>query len=106
VAGRNFEWHANNAMFYVPLRGPNAKTAFRFANGPVESELTGPSFNMPEKTLFLCVQHPGEETPNRGGRPGDPATYTSWWPEGNRTAATGTAAKPKPSLVAIRKLGS
>ncbi|MDQ3822019.1 MAG: DUF839 domain-containing protein [Actinomycetota bacterium] len=103
VPGRNFEWHANNAMFYVPLRGRNAKTAFRFANAPVEAELTGPSFNLAEKTLFLCVQHPGEETPNKGGRPGDPQTYTSWWPEGNKTAGTGTPGKPKPSLVAIRK---
>jgi uncharacterized protein len=102
--GRGFEWHGNNAMFYVPLRGPNAMTAFRFANGPVESELTGPSFNMEEKTLFLNVQHPGEETPNQpGADPKNPQTFTSWWPEGNRTAGTGTPAKPKPSLVAIRK---
>ena len=103
VPGRGFEWHANNAMFYVPLRGPNAKTAFRFANAPVEAELTGPSFVGAEKTLFLCVQHPGEETPNKGGRVGDPSTFTSWWPEGNRTAGTGTPGKPKPSVVAIRK---
>jgi secreted PhoX family phosphatase len=106
VPGRFFEWHMNNAMFYVPLRGPNAMTAFRFANGPVEAELTGPSFNMPQKTLFLNVQHPGEETPNRSGAdPRNPQTFTSWWPEGNRTAGTGTPGKPKPSLVAIRKLG-
>ncbi|HVM17630.1 MAG TPA: alkaline phosphatase PhoX [Gaiellaceae bacterium] len=101
--GRNFEWHMNNAIFYVPLRGPNAMTAFRFANGPVDAELTGPTFVPGQKTLFLNVQHPGEETPSRGGRIGDPQTYTSWWPEGNRTAGTGTPAKPKPSLVAIRK---
>jgi uncharacterized protein len=103
VPGRNFEFHGNNAMFYVPLRGPNAKTAFRFANGPVEAELTGPAFVPEEKTLFLNVQHPGEETPNRGGVPGNPQTYTSWWPSGNKTAGTGTPAKPKPSLVAITK---
>jgi secreted PhoX family phosphatase len=105
VPGRNFEWHGNNALFYVPLRGRNAKTAFRFANGPVESELTGPTFLPEEKTLFLAVQHPGEETPNRpGANPSDPNTFTSWWPEGNRTAGTGTPGKPKPSVVAIRKL--
>ena len=104
VPGRNFEWHGNNAMFYVPLRGPNAMTAFRFANGPVEAELTGPAFNLAEKTLFLNIQHPGEETPNKtGADPKNPQTFTSWWPEGNRTAGTGTPGKPKPSLVAIRK---
>jgi secreted PhoX family phosphatase len=100
----NFAWHGNNAVFYVPLRGENANVAFRFANAPVEAELTGPTFNMKQKTLFLNVQHPGEETPNRGGVVGDPATYTSWWPDGNKTAGTGRPGKPKPSLVAIRKL--
>jgi secreted PhoX family phosphatase len=103
VPGRNFEFHGNNGMFYVPLRGANAMTAFRFANAPVEAELTGPTFVPKEKSLFLCVQHPGEETPNKGGRVGDPQTFTSWWPEGNRTTGTGTPGKPKPSLVAITK---
>jgi secreted PhoX family phosphatase len=100
---RGFIWHMNNAVFFVPLRGANANTAFRFANAPVEAELTGPTFNLQQKTLFLNVQHPGEETPNKNGVPGNPATYTSWWPDGNKTAGTGTPGKPKPSLVAIRK---
>jgi hypothetical protein len=91
-------------MFYVPLRGANANIAFRFANAPVHAELTGPTFVESQDTLFLNVQHPGEETPNRGGVPGDPATYTSWWPRGNRTAGTGVPSKPLPSLLAIRKL--
>ena len=102
--GRGFEWHENNAIFYVPLRGRNANIAFRFANAPVHAELTGPTFVESQDTLFLNVQHPGEETPNRGGVPGNPATYTSWWPKGNRTAGTGEPSKPLPSLVAIRKL--
>ena len=97
---RGFGWHMNNAIFYVPLAGENAHTAFRFANAPVEAELTGPTFNHPQRTLFVNVQHPGE---NSSGNPLDPQTYRSWWPDGNRTAGTGTPAKPKPSLVAIRK---
>ena len=104
VPGGGFEWFGNNAMFYVPLNGPNRNTAFRFANAPVQAELTGPTYVHEQKTLFLNVQHPGEETPNRGGVVGNPATYTSWWPEGNRTTGTGTPGKPIPSLVAIRKL--
>lgn len=101
--GKNFEFHGNNAIFYVPLRGPNARTAFRFANAPVDAELTGPTFVAKEKTLFINVQHPGEETPNKGGKVGDPQTFTSWWPEGNKTTGTGSPGKPKPSLVAITK---
>ena len=76
-----YQYHGNNAMFMVPTRGPNAGIAYRFANMPVESEGTGPYFTPDNQTLFVCVQHPGEET---GTAPtsvfGDPATYNSWWP--------------------------
>lgn len=104
IGTTNFAFHGNNALFYVPLAGEDANVAFRFANAPVEAELTGPTYNHQQRTLFLNVQHPGEETPNRGGVIGNPATFTSWWPDGNKTAGTGTPGKPKPSLVAIRKL--
>jgi secreted PhoX family phosphatase len=104
VPSRGFEWHANNAVFYVPLRGPNANVAFRFANAPVGAELTGPTFVKSASTLFLNVQHPGENI-SLNANPNDPSQFPSWWPEGNRTAGTGTAGKPKPSLVAIRKEG-
>jgi secreted PhoX family phosphatase len=100
----NFAFHGNNAAFYVPLTGPNANVAFRFANAPVEAELTGPTYNNLQKTLFLNVQHPGEESQRAGGVVGDPSTFTSWWPDGNKTEGTGTPGKPKPSLVAIRKV--
>lgn len=88
----------------MPLEGRNANTAFRFATAPVEAELTGPTYVHQQRTLFLTVQHPGEESQRAGGVVGNPATFTSWWPEGNKTAGTGTPGKPKPSLVAIRKL--
>ena len=55
---------------------------------PKEAELTGPSFTPNERTLFLSVQHPGEETE-------DKANPTSTWPQvrgGNQ---------PRPSVVAI-----
>lgn len=99
--GGAFTWHMNNAIFYVPLEGANRNVAFRFANAPVEAELTGPTFNHQQRTLFVNVQHPGE---NSSGTPGDPGSYRSWWPDGNKTAGTGTQGKPKASLVAIRKL--
>jgi uncharacterized protein len=95
-----FAFHGNNAIFYVPLRGKNKNVAFRFANAPVEAELTGPTFVKDQDTLFLNVQHPGE---NSSGDPLNPANYRSWWPDGNKSAGTGTPGKPKPSLVAVRK---
>lgn len=97
VPGRGFEWHGNNALYYVPLRGPNANVAFRFANAPLLAELTGPTYVRPSNTMFLSVQHPGEPGPaSELDDPITPANYKSHWPEGGLS-------KPKPSVVAIRK---
>lgn len=82
-----YESFGNNGLYQVPTRGANAGKAFQFASGPVEAELTGPWFNEKEDTLFLSVQHPGEETV-------DLAHPTSRWPTGKGL--------PKPSVVAVR----
>lgn len=98
-----YEYHRNNAVFMIPRSGPNAGVAFRFANMPIESEGTGPYFTPDEETLFVNVQHPGEVTPDVGGVFGDTATYTSWWPDGNKTINYNPST-PVPSLVAVTKL--
>lgn len=77
--------YGNNGLYMVPTSGAGTGDAFQFASGPVECELTGPWFNENEDTLFLSVQHPGEETV-------DLAKPTSRWPDGQT---------PKPSVVAI-----
>lgn len=79
----------NNGMFAIPTSGPQEGEAFQFASAPVEAELTGPSFTPDEKTLFLSIQHPGEETE-------DLSKPTSMWPHrsGDRM--------PRPAVVAIR----
>lgn len=61
----------NNAMFVIPTTGPNAGRPFCFATGPMECELTGPTFTPDGRTLLLSVQHPGECYGIRGaqGRP-------------------------------------
>jgi secreted PhoX family phosphatase len=70
---------------------------------PVESEGTGPYFTPDFQTLFVCVQHPGEETGNRAESVfGDPSTYSSWWPAGNRTA-NHHPTTPRPSVVAVTR---
>jgi secreted PhoX family phosphatase len=97
-----YEYHLNNAVFMIPRSGPNAGVAFRFANMPAESEGTGPYFTPDEDTLFLNVQHPGEETAQRGVY-GDFSTYTSYWPKGNKTTGQNPST-PVPSLVAVTKL--
>ena len=100
-----YGYHKNNAMFMVPTSGPNKGVAFRFANGPVHCELTGPYFTPDEQTLFVNVQHPGEQTGNASdsaGVFGQEQTYTSWWPEGDRSRGDNPAT-PKPSTVAITR---
>ena len=100
-----YQFHKNNAMFMVPTSGRNRGVAFRFANGPIEAELTGPYFTPDEETLFVNVQHPGETTGISATAPGvfgEEATYTSWWPEGNKTTGE-TPATPMPSTVAITR---
>lgn len=80
-------WYGNNGFFMVPTQGPNAGDAFQFASGPVGSELTGPAFTPKEDTLFLSVQHPGEDTLRR-------EAPTSHWPKGGQDL-------PLSSVVAI-----
>jgi uncharacterized protein len=100
-----YGFHKNNAMFMVPTSGPNKGIAFRLANGPVECEITGPYFTPNERTLFCNVQHPGENTASAADSVfGLEATYTSWWPEGNKTAGDNPST-PKPSTVAISRVG-
>ncbi|URT71795.1 PhoX family protein [Cytobacillus firmus] len=79
---------ANNGMFVIPTIGKNTGDAFQFASAPVEAELTGPSFTPNETTLFLSIQHPGEETE-------DLNNLTSKWP--HRMGDT----MPRPGVVAI-----
>jgi Pyridine nucleotide-disulphide oxidoreductase/Bacterial protein of unknown function (DUF839) len=78
----------NNGAFVMPAGiddGVSGGEVFQFASGPVQSELTGPAFTPVGKTLFLAIQHPGEESES-------PDNPTSTWPGGD---------KPESSLVAI-----
>lgn len=78
----------NNGVFVIPTVGVNKGIAHQFASAPTEAELTGPCFTSDEKTLFLSVQHPGEETKNINNP-------TSTWPQRKGEKA------PLPAVVAI-----
>jgi uncharacterized protein len=78
----------NNGAFVMPSGidgGVSGGDVFQFASGPIQSELTGPAFTPDGKTLFLAIQHPGEESES-------PDNPTSTWPGGT---------EPQSSLVAI-----
>jgi secreted PhoX family phosphatase len=50
----------NNAVFFIPTAGDLAGIPHPFATGPMDCELTGPTFTPDGHTLLLAVQHPGE----------------------------------------------
>ncbi len=78
----------NNGLFVIPTSGANAGRAVQVASAPVEAELTGPSFSPDGRTLFLSIQHPGEETKSL-------SAPSSHWPDGGSSI-------PRPSVVAIQ----
>lgn len=77
----------NNSLFVIPRYGKEAGKVIRVATAPRDAELTGPWFSPDGKTLFLSVQHPGEQTT-------DVNNPTSKWPFDQDNI-------PKPAVVAI-----
>ena len=77
----------NNSLFVIPRYGKDAGKVIRVASAPKDAELTGPWFSPDGSTLFLSVQHPGEQTRDKDNP-------TSLWPfDGDNI--------PKPTVVAI-----
>jgi len=86
-AAEAYAARGNNGLYFFRTSGPFAGLACQAASGPVECELTGPCFTPDGATLFLSVQHPGEESPSK-------QQLTSHWPRG------GTE-RPRSAVVAI-----
>ncbi|MEZ4704097.1 MAG: DUF839 domain-containing protein [Bdellovibrionota bacterium] len=78
----------NNGLFVVLAQGPQKGQAIQMASAPFDAEFTGPTFSEDGKTLFLSVQHPGEETKTV-------SKLTSHWPDGGSSI-------PKPSVIVIQ----
>ncbi len=83
-----YEAFKNNGLFVVPRSGEQAGKVLQVASAPNDAELTGPFFAPDGKTLFLSVQHPGEQSESL-------EALTSNWPDGGD-------AVPRPSVVAIQ----
>ena len=67
-------------------------TLRRFLVGPVECEITGVDTTPDGRTLFVGIQHPGED--------GEPDAPTSNWPQSQTGDASG---RPRSAIVAITK---
>jgi secreted PhoX family phosphatase len=77
----------NNSLFVIPRYGQDSGKVIRVASAPKDAELTGPWFSPDGKTLFLSVQHPGEQTRDKNNP-------TSKWPFDKDGI-------PKPAVIAI-----
>jgi|APCry1669188879_1035177.scaffolds.fasta_scaffold07568_3 hypothetical protein len=105
----------NNSCWLFPAAGPAAGEPLLFATGPMECELTGPCFDQSESTLFLSVQHPGEDnaTHQQGqeeiqayslmDRDGGRFEQLRLVPLGSNWPAGRAGQIPRPGVVAIRR---
>ena len=73
----------------TPATGANLK---RFLTGPLECEITGVDTTPDGQTLFVGIQHPGED--------GDASAPTSNWPQSQSGTKSG---RPRSGVVAITK---
>jgi len=82
-----YEKFVSNGLFLVPRTGKKAGEIIQIASAPNDSEFTGIFFHPNENTLFLSVQHPGDNSK-------DLLNLTSHWPLGRNSL-------PKSSVIAI-----
>lgn len=85
----------NNGLFYIPMSGPHAGRALQVGSAPVGAEFTGLSFTPDGSTLFMSVQHPGEDSVALDNP-------KSRWPGGGAAGKAGARDIPRSSVVAIQ----
>ncbi|MGY0387476.1 PhoX family protein [Nocardioides sp. WG-D5] len=86
----------NDGLFKVPLEGPERGHVQQFLAVPRDAETCGPVIHDRDGSVFVAVQHPGEE-----GTWEAPNSRFPDYVEG--TAGEGEFAGPRPSVVQVRK---
>jgi uncharacterized protein len=79
-------------------KAPTADTLKRFLVGPAGCEITGLTETPDGKTIFVNIQHPGENTAQ--ANLADPTKYTSQWPS---NAGYGSGKRPRSATIVITK---
>jgi hypothetical protein len=84
-----------DGLFAMETEGELRGTSRLFFSVPVGAELCGPAFTPDGKTLFVAIQHPGEE--DAEGKPGIYASPPTRWPDFS------PALPVRPSVVVVTK---
>lgn len=84
-----YKFMGNNSLFLLP-HSYEGGLVYRAASGPIECELTGPSWTPDGRTMFLAVQHPGGHSADLETR--GPSSH---WPDGGESM-------PRGAVVAVR----
>lgn len=106
----------SNTLWFIAMAGSKPGVVLPFATGPNECEMTGPTFTADGSTLFLSVQHPGEDGGWRRNHAFRPETqYDLLSADGKRTFVqtrlipvgsnfpSQNGGPPRPCVVAIRR---
>lgn len=84
----------NNAMLCAD---PVTREIRRFLTGPKGAEITGVIATPDQRTMFINVQHPGEDTEAIGTPTPDNPNAVSSWPHHD------SGGRPRPATIVIRK---
>ena len=88
----------NDGLFKVPVSGPERGRVQQFLAVPIDGETCGPVIHDRDGSVFVAVQHPGED--------GSWAAQRSRFPDyvpATGTAAPGQFAGPRPSVVQVTR---
>ncbi|MFF2843340.1 PhoX family protein [Paenarthrobacter sp. NPDC057981] len=86
----------NDGLFKVTLEGPERGKVEQFLAVPRDAETCGPIVHDEERTVFVAVQHPGEE-----GTFDAPHSYFPDYVPAGATPAPGAVRAPRPSIVQV-----
>ncbi|WP_115787521.1 PhoX family protein [Arthrobacter silvisoli] len=86
----------NDGLFKVTLEGPERGKVEQFLAVPRDAETCGPVIHDEERTVFVSVQHPGEE-----GTFAEPHSYFPDYVPAGATPKPGQVRAPRPSVVQV-----
>lgn len=88
----------NDGLFKVPVAGPERGRVQQFLAVPIDAETCGPLIHDKDGSVFVAVQHPGEDGSWEAQRSRFPDYVSS-----TGTAGPGEFAGPRPSVVQVTR---